>query len=52
MSISVLLEDAEDYVEKILDFMYTIPSLKHKRTLNTTYGVYYCKYKRNHKTSW
>jgi hypothetical protein len=44
--------DAEDYVKKILDFTDTIPLLKHKRTLNTKYGIYYCKYKQNHKTTW
>ncbi len=44
--------DAEDYVENILDFIDTIPSLKHKQTLNTKYGSYYCKYKHNYKTTW
>ncbi len=44
--------DAEEYVNNILDFIDTIPSLKHKRTLNTKYGLYYIKYKHNHKTTW
>ncbi len=46
------VSDAENYVNTILDFIFTIPTLKHKRTLYTKYGSYYCKYKHNHKTTW
>jgi hypothetical protein len=44
--------DAENYVNNIVDFIFTIPTLKHKRTSYTKYGSYYCKYKHNHKTTW
>jgi hypothetical protein len=43
--------DAENYVNNIIDFIFTIPTLKHKRTSYTKYGSYYCKYKHNHKTT-
>jgi hypothetical protein len=29
------VEDAENYVNTILDLIFTIPTIKHKRTLNT-----------------
>lgn len=46
------VEDAENYVNNILDFVNTIPALKQKRTSNNKHGLYYCKYKHNHKTTW
>ena len=44
--------DAEDYVNIIVDFIFTIPTIKHKQTSFTKYGSYYCKYKHNSKTTW
>lgn len=46
------LENAEDYVLNIKDFIYTIPSLKHKRTKNKKHGAFYCSYKPNRHTTW
>jgi hypothetical protein len=45
-------ESAIDYVDTIIDFINTIPTLKYKPTRNTRYGAFYCKYKHNSKTSW
>jgi hypothetical protein len=45
-------ESAKDYVDTIVAFMFTIPTLKCKRTFNPKYGTYYCTYKHNSKTSW
>jgi hypothetical protein len=46
------LEDSEMYVEYLKEFIYSIPTLKRKRTANPKNGVFYCKYKHNHKTTW
>ncbi len=46
------IENAENYVIAIYDFIYTIPSLKRRRTKNKKHGEYYCKYKPNKKTTW
>ncbi len=46
------LEDALNYADALKEFIYTIPTIKHKHTLNTKYGSFYCKYKHNHKTTW
>lgn len=46
------IQSAKDYVDAIVDFMFTIPQLKHKSTHNPRYGAYYCTYKHNSKTSW
>jgi hypothetical protein len=46
------LPTAEDYINKIYDFINTIPNQKSKLTQNNRYGKYYCKYKHNSKTSW
>ena len=45
-------QSAKDYVDIIVDFMFTIPTLRHKRTLNPKHGTYYCTYRHNTKTSW
>jgi hypothetical protein len=45
-------ENSEDYVNNIIDFIITIPSLKYKKTSNNIYGNHYCKYKHNYKTTW
>jgi hypothetical protein len=46
------LESSENYVSNIIDFIYTIPSLKKKATGSKRYGAFYCKYKHNNKTTW
>ena len=45
-------ESATNYVKNIIDFMYTIPSLKKKPTKRNKYGNWYCSYKHNNKTTW
>jgi len=45
-------ESAIDYSNKILDFIYTIPTLKKKPTKRNKYGNWYCAYKYNSKTTW
>jgi hypothetical protein len=46
------LESSEEYVNKIYDFIYTIPTLRRKQTKNNRYGTYYCSYKANTNTTW
>jgi hypothetical protein len=46
------VENALAYVDKIVDFMYSIPALRHKKTKNYKYGTYYCSYKSNRSTTW
>jgi hypothetical protein len=45
-------KSSEDYVNNIIDFIYTIPSVKYRKTSNNIYGKLYCKYKHNDKTTW
>jgi len=45
-------QSAIEYVTDIENFIYAIPSLKHKLCKNKKYGTWYCKYKRNHQTTW
>jgi hypothetical protein len=45
-------ESALAYVDNIIDFIYTIPRLKHKKTKNSKYGSYYCSHKANSTTTW
>lgn len=46
------IESAQEYVDSIIDFIYTIPNSRKKKTKNNIYGNFYCTYKYNHKTSW
>jgi hypothetical protein len=46
------LESSEEYVIKIYDFIYTIPTVRKKKTKNNRYGEYYCSYKANTNTTW
>ncbi len=46
------VESALAYVDKIVDFMYTIPIIRHKKTKNNKYGTFYCSYKSNPSTTW
>jgi hypothetical protein len=46
------LQSAEDYINKMYDFINTIPNQKRRVTKNKRYGKYYCKYKHNSKTTW
>ena len=46
------VEDAESYVNNTYQFIYTIPSQRHKTTFNSKHGTYYCYYKHNRKTTW
>ncbi len=44
--------EAKDYVDRLYDFIYTIPLLPFKTTKNKLYGSYYCTYKHSYNTSW
>ena len=46
------IESAQEYIDKIIDFIYTIPTQRQRLTKNKIYGNYYCTYKHNNKTSW
>jgi hypothetical protein len=46
------VESAELYVLNIIDFIYSIPTLKRKPTADSKLGHFYCTYKHNDKTSW
>lgn len=43
---------AVEYVNNISDFIETIPTQRHRPTINTKYGAWYCEYKPNRRTSW
>jgi hypothetical protein len=45
-------ESSLDYVDKIIEFINQIPTLKYKSTIKKDFGKYYCTYKANKKTSW
>ena len=45
-------ESSLDYVQNLKDFIFSIPTLKFKQTINKQYGNFYCKYKHNTKTTW
>jgi hypothetical protein len=45
-------DNAHDYVNEIIDFIYTIPHLRHKSTNSKKYGSFYCKFKANNRTTW
>jgi hypothetical protein len=36
------VQSAEEYVNLIFDFLFSIPQMKSKKTNNTEYGEYYC----------
>jgi hypothetical protein len=46
------IEDSENYVQNLREFIFSIPSLKRRLTANNKFGSFYCKYKHNHKTTW
>lgn len=46
------LENAEAYANRIYDFIYSIPTLKHKPTKRPEHGIYYCAYKANANTTY
>jgi hypothetical protein len=46
------LISAEEYINKIYDFINALPNQKRKLTNNKRFGKYYCTYKHSNKTSW
>jgi hypothetical protein len=46
------VDDAENYVLALVDFIYSIPSQKHYRTKHPKYGHWYCRYKPNKHTTY
>jgi hypothetical protein len=45
-------ESSFEYVDKIISFIYTIPTQKYKATYNKKFGAYYISYKANNNTTW
>lgn len=45
-------QSAEDYVHKIIEFIYAVPTLPRKKAKNNIYGNFYCTYKHSYNTSW
>ena len=45
------LENAEAYVDALVDFMHTIPNQQIKAT-NSTYAQWYCSFRPNKQTQW
>jgi hypothetical protein len=43
---------AQEYIDNIINFIYTIPTQRQRTTKNKIYGEFYCTYKHNNKTSW
>jgi hypothetical protein len=46
------IDGAFDYVDKIIEFIYSIPSQKYKTTYNKKFGAYYTSFKANTNTTW
>lgn len=46
------MENAEEYVNNLHDFIETIPHKKYRKTNISKYGAWYCKYKPNNHTTW
>ena len=46
------LESSLSYVDNIVNFIYTIPTLQFKEAANKKFGKYYCSYKANRNTTW
>jgi hypothetical protein len=46
------LETTYEYIDKIVDFIYTIPKQQYKTTYNKKLGTYYCSFKANRNTTW
>jgi hypothetical protein len=46
------IENAFDYVDKIIAFINIIPSQKHKTTYNKKFGTFYTSFKANANTTW
>ncbi len=44
------MDDAIAYVVAIYNFMSTIPDQKHRLTVNTRFGKYYCRYRHDKGT--
>jgi len=44
--------DAKNYVDRLYDFIYTIPFLTFKKTKDIKIGNFYCTYKHSSNTSW
>lgn len=45
-------ESSFEYVDKIISFIYTIPTQKYKSTYNKKFGAHYISYKANNNTTW
>ncbi len=45
------MESAFNYVDKVIDFFYSIPSQKYKYCYNKKFGAFYCSYKANEITN-
>ena len=46
------MESSINYVNKIYDFIYSIPTQVKRNTKNSKFGFYYCSFKINTKTTW
>lgn len=45
-------ESSQIYVGKMIDFIYSIPNLRRRKTRNPKHGRYYAHYKVNKKTQY
>ena len=45
-------ENAKDYVDEIVEFIYSIPTKRKKPTLKNRFGNWYCAFKINSHTTW
>lgn len=46
------LESSLSYVDNIINFIYTIPTLRFKETAHDKFGKFYCNFKANRNTTW
>jgi len=47
-----IFENAEEYVNDIYNFIYTLPEQQKYNVQNTKYGAFYCRYKANAHTTY
>ena len=45
-------ENADAYVDDIIDFILSIPNIKKKQTKKSTHGAWYCWFTPNRHTTW
>jgi len=48
----VIEENAQAYVDELIDFIYKIDTQRQRQTADDRHGEWYCEYKPNKRTTW